>query len=97
MFSGTCVAPRRLRMDRRFRRADQRSHAQQFDSYTEGVIDKAEFGRRIAGLKQRLSQLDERHRVALDAIEVERDLSLVVSRLAYLIHGESFPRLASIA
>jgi site-specific DNA recombinase len=51
------------------------------DSYAEGLIDKAEFEPRIAGLKQRLSQLDERHRAALDAIEVERDLSLVISRL----------------
>jgi site-specific DNA recombinase len=51
------------------------------DSYAEGLIDKAEFEPRIAGLKQRLSQLEERHRAALDAIEVERDLSLVISRL----------------
>jgi site-specific DNA recombinase len=51
------------------------------DSYAEGLIDKAEFEPRIAGLKQRLSQLDERHRAALDAIEAERDLSLVISRL----------------
>ena len=51
------------------------------DSYAEGVIDKAEFEPRIAGLKQRLSQLQERHRAALEATEVERDLSLVISRL----------------
>jgi len=51
------------------------------DSYAEGLIDKAEFEPRIAGLKQRLSQLQERHRAALDAIEAERDLSLVISRL----------------
>jgi site-specific DNA recombinase len=51
------------------------------DSYAEGVIDKAEFEPRIAGLKQRLSQLQERHRAALEAAEVERDLSLVISRL----------------
>ena len=51
------------------------------DSYAEGLIDKTEFEPRIAGLKQRLSQLQERHRAALDAIEVERDLSLVISRL----------------
>jgi site-specific DNA recombinase len=49
--------------------------------YAEGLIDKTEFEPRIAGLKQRLSQLQERHRAALDAIEVERDLSLVISRL----------------
>ena len=51
------------------------------DSYTEGVIDKAEFEPRIAGLKQRVSQLQERHQAALDAAETERDLALVVSRL----------------
>jgi site-specific DNA recombinase len=51
------------------------------DSYAEGVIEKAEFGPRIAGLKQRLSQLQERHQAALEAAEVERDLSLVISRL----------------
>ena len=51
------------------------------DSYAEGLIDKAEFEPRIAGLKHRLSQLDERHRAALDAIDVERDLLLVISRL----------------
>ena len=44
------------------------------DSYAEGLIDKAEFEPRISGLKQRLSQLEEWHRTALDAIQVERDL-----------------------
>jgi site-specific DNA recombinase len=51
------------------------------DSYAEGVIDKGEFEPRIAGLKQRLSQLQERHHAALEAAEVERDLSLVISCL----------------
>jgi len=51
------------------------------DSYAEGLIDKTEFEPRIAGLKQRLSQLQERQRAALDAIEAARDLSLVISRL----------------
>ena len=51
------------------------------DSYTEGVIDKGEFEPRIAGLKQRVSQLQERHQAALDAAETERDLALVISRL----------------
>jgi site-specific DNA recombinase len=51
------------------------------DSYAEGVIDKAEFEPRIAGLKQRLSQIQARHQAALEAAEVERDLSLVISRL----------------
>jgi len=51
------------------------------DSYAEGIIDKAEFEPRITGLKQRLSQLQERHQAALETAESERDLSLVISRL----------------
>jgi hypothetical protein len=51
------------------------------DSYTEGVIDKTEFEPRIVGLRQRLSQLQERHQAALEAAETERDLALVISRL----------------
>jgi site-specific DNA recombinase len=51
------------------------------DSYAEGLIDKAEFEPRIAGLKKRLSLLKDRHQAGLDAMESERDLSLVISRL----------------
>jgi len=51
------------------------------DSYADAVIDKAEFEPRIAGLKQRLSQLQDRHRAAIEVAENERDLSLVISRL----------------
>ncbi|EHK52297.1 resolvase-like protein, partial [Mesorhizobium alhagi CCNWXJ12-2] len=51
------------------------------DSYAEGVIDKAEFEPRIAGLKQRLSQLQERHQAAVEVAENERELSLLISRL----------------
>jgi hypothetical protein len=51
------------------------------DSYTEGVIDKTDFEPRIAALKQRLSQLQQRHQAALEAAETERDLALVISRL----------------
>jgi site-specific DNA recombinase len=51
------------------------------DSYAEGVIDKTEFEPRIAGLKQRLSQLKEQHRAAVEVAENERELSLLVSRL----------------
>ena len=45
-------------------------------SYAEGVIEKSEFTPRIAGLKQRLSQLEERRQAAEDAAGLERDLSL---------------------
>ena len=51
------------------------------DSYAEGVIEKTEFEPRIAGLKQRMSQLQERHQAAREAAETERDLALVISRL----------------
>ena len=51
------------------------------DSYTESVIDKAEFEPRIAGLKLRVSQLQDRHQAALEMAESERDLTLVISRL----------------
>ena len=51
------------------------------DSYADAVIDKAEFEPRVAGLKQRLSQLQDRHRAAVEVAENERDLSLVISRL----------------
>jgi site-specific DNA recombinase len=47
------------------------------DSYAEGVIEKAEFTPRIAGLK-RLSLVEERRQE--DAAGLERDLSLVISR-----------------
>src|SRR4029077_4969461 len=50
-------------------------------SYAEGVIDKTEFEPRIAGLKQRMSQMQARHQAAHEAAETERDLALVVSRL----------------
>src|SRR5713101_1354819 len=51
------------------------------DGYAEGVIEKTEFEPRIAGLKQRMSQLQERHQAAREAAEIERDLALVISRL----------------
>jgi site-specific DNA recombinase len=61
------------------------------DSYAEGVIDKGEFEPRITGLKQRISQLQERRQASLEAVEVERHLSLVVSLLegfsAKLVQG----------
>ncbi|MFD2052011.1 recombinase family protein [Mesorhizobium calcicola] len=51
------------------------------DSYAEGIIDKAEFEPRIAGLKQRLSQLQVRHQAAVDVAENEHELSLLINRL----------------
>src|SRR3982074_1602899 len=51
------------------------------DSYAEGGIEKSEFPPRIAGLKQRLSQPEERRQAAEDAAGLERDLSLIISRM----------------
>jgi site-specific DNA recombinase len=51
------------------------------DSYAEGFVEKGEFEPRITGMKQRLSQLKERHEAAVRAAESERDICLVISRL----------------
>jgi site-specific DNA recombinase len=69
-----------LRLDRQISSL-RRGVSRLIDSYAEGVIDKAEFEPRISGLKQRMSQLQERYQAVLEAAEVERDLSLVVNRL----------------
>jgi site-specific DNA recombinase len=77
---GVAMPDEIIRLDRQMTSL-RRGIGRLIDSYTEGVIDKAEFEPRIAGLKQRVSQLQERHQAALDAAETERDLALVVSRL----------------
>jgi len=59
----------------------QRGIGRLIDSYAEGVIDKTEFEPRIAGLKQRVSHLKERHRAAVEVAGNEHELSLLVSRL----------------
>jgi site-specific DNA recombinase len=51
------------------------------DCYAGGFIEKAEFEPRIAGLKLRMSQLQEQQQAALEAVNAERELSLVISRL----------------
>src|SRR5712691_3611768 len=51
------------------------------DSYAGGLIDKAEFEPRIAGLKLRMAQLHKQKQSALDAANAERELSLVINRL----------------
>src|ERR1700688_3363431 len=51
------------------------------DGYAGGFIDKAQFEPRIAGLKLRLSQLQEQQQAAVEAANAERELSLVISRL----------------
>jgi site-specific DNA recombinase len=51
------------------------------DSYAEGFVEKGEFEPRITGMKQRMSQLQERLDAAVRTAERERDIRLVVSRL----------------
>jgi len=51
------------------------------DIYTCGLIEKAEFEPRITGQRQRLVQLSKHKRVAAEAVESERELSLVISQL----------------
>jgi site-specific DNA recombinase len=51
------------------------------DSYAGGLIDKAEFEPRIAGLKLRMTQLRKQKQSTLDAANVEHELSLVINRL----------------
>jgi site-specific DNA recombinase len=77
---GAAMPDEIVRLDRQITSL-RRGISRLIDSYTEGVIDKGEFEPRIAGLKQRVSQLQERHQAALDAAETERDLALVISRL----------------
>src|SRR4029077_5389877 len=77
---GAAMPDEILRLDRQIATL-RRGIGRLIDSYTESVIDKAEFEPRITGLKQRMSQLQERYQEARDAAEVERNLSLVISRL----------------
>src|SRR5712691_385123 len=69
-----------VRLDRQMTALD-RGIARLIDGYAGGFIDKAEFEPRIAGLKQRRSQLQEQQRAAAEAADAERELSLVISRL----------------
>jgi site-specific DNA recombinase len=51
------------------------------DGYQDGFIEKTEFEPRIAGLKRRMSQLQEQKEAAVEAANAGRELSLVISRL----------------
>jgi site-specific DNA recombinase len=51
------------------------------DGYAGGFIDKAEFEPRIAGLRQRMTQLQEQQEAAVESANAECELSLVISRL----------------
>jgi len=77
---GAAMPDEIVRLDRQMTSL-RRGIGRLIDSYAEGVIEKKEFEPRIAGLKQRMSQLQERHQAAREAAETERDLALVISRL----------------
>ena len=51
------------------------------DSYAEGVIGKAEFEPRLAGLRQRVAKLEAEATVLQDAAEQARSLHLVIGKL----------------
>jgi site-specific DNA recombinase len=77
---GAAMPDEIVRLDRQMTSL-RRGIGRLIDSYAEGVIEKTEFEPRIAGLKQRMSQLQERHQAAREAAETERDLALVISHL----------------
>jgi site-specific DNA recombinase len=59
----------------------QRGIGRLIDSYTEGLIDRAEFEPRVTGLKARLDRLQERQQAAAHAAQGERELTLIIGRL----------------
>jgi site-specific DNA recombinase len=69
-----------VRLDRQIT-ALRRGIDRLIDSYTAGLIDKAEFVPRIAALRQRVSQIQTQQKNAVETITAERELSLVISRL----------------
>src|SRR4051812_33793627 len=51
------------------------------DSYAAGVIDRPEFEPRVAALKARVAQLRDQQRAAAEAVDAERELTLVTGRV----------------
>ncbi len=58
----------------------QRGIGRLIDSYAAGVIDRSEFEPRLAGLRSRVAQLQEQQRVAVEAAEAERELTLIMGQ-----------------
>ncbi len=67
-------------LDRRMA-ALRRGIGRLIDSYAEGVIERAEFEPRIAGLKARLAQLEQRRQMVAEAAGAERELTLIIGQL----------------
>ena len=59
----------------------RRSIARLIDSYTEGLLDKAEFEPRIKGQKQRLAALEAREKQLADAAHLQQELRAVLEEL----------------
>ena len=59
----------------------RRSIARLIDSYTEGLLEKAEFEPRIKGQKQRLASLEAREKQMLDAAHLQQELRAVLEEL----------------
>jgi site-specific DNA recombinase len=79
--SGAAGLPEQVvRLDRQMT-ALRRGINRLIDGYAGGFIDKTEFEPRIAGLKRRMSQLQEQQQAAIATADAERELSLVISRL----------------
>jgi site-specific DNA recombinase len=78
---GAAAEPDEVReLDRRIA-ALRRGIGRLIDSYAEGVLDRAEFEPRVAGIKARVARLEARRRTAAEAVEAERELTLVIGRL----------------
>jgi site-specific DNA recombinase len=58
----------------------QRGIGRLIDSYAAGVIDRSEFEPRLAGLRSRVAHLQEQQRVAVEAVEAERELTLIMGQ-----------------
>jgi site-specific DNA recombinase len=58
----------------------QRGIGRLIDSYAAGVIDRSEFEPRLAGLRSRVAQRQEQRRVAGEAAETKRELTLIMGQ-----------------
>jgi site-specific DNA recombinase len=76
----TATSEEMLRLERQIASL-QRGIDRLIDAFTAGIIDRAEFEPRIAGLKARLAQLGAERQAAKQAAQVERELVLVLARL----------------
>jgi len=77
---GTASSDELVQLERQ-RAALQRGIGRLIDSYAAGVIDRFEFEPRIAGLKARVSRLQEQQQAAADAANAERELTLVIGQI----------------